>query len=513
MSNLISEDTEPSPLQKIVERVKALYEQRRYETCLDYLAENIVEVWFGFEPQLLAQMLQNIISSGVEISIEGRMTLQYLTSTQLEDLTARAPQEPAKFSQTSFDLITKLGQMIQFRQRGMVVEASSLADELSQLTSSIPFFYDPSRGMNQLVLVQCGISAMLAGEFELALRNFTEANLYRMQPALPFLTRDAYVKAALIHAAFGDFGESKVLLNQAAEVQRTHSWVEATIDASESLARAILSIANRDSRDATFPDVSLQDVGEMWPFYVIALQRVFERKGERTELLQRLQQLQRIRFPRIDGEGFAGSVLPLAIAAAQITRGDIQQARQSLSFADPNYVGTGVMQMIYDASSGNLERVLAVSNQIRGQVVSLRQLNLFRLSLTVSAHVRRGERDDAVALLRTLVDFKSELTPMELAFFPREIQELAASEISGWPTSEPIHSNYISELRVSRADLTPRETEILRMLASGSTRAQIAEETFVSLNTVKTHLQALYRKLGVASGPDAVAEGLRRGLI
>ena len=49
------------------------------------------------------------------------------------------------------------------------------------------------------------------------------------------------------------------------------------------------------------------------------------------------------------------------------------------------------------------------------------------------------------------------------------------------------------------AGLTPREIEVLGLVASGMTNAQIAKELFVSPRTVETHLTSIYHKLGVSS--------------
>lgn len=64
-----------------------------------------------------------------------------------------------------------------------------------------------------------------------------------------------------------------------------------------------------------------------------------------------------------------------------------------------------------------------------------------------------------------------------------------------------------------RPDLSPREVEILQLTAGGSSAADIAERLFLSRATVKTHLQHVYEKLGVADRAAAVAEGMRRGLV
>ena len=53
---------------------------------------------------------------------------------------------------------------------------------------------------------------------------------------------------------------------------------------------------------------------------------------------------------------------------------------------------------------------------------------------------------------------------------------------------------------------------VLRMLGGTLSLREIGHELYVSANTVKTHTQAIYRKLGVSSRPDAVARGKRLGI-
>jgi LuxR family maltose regulon positive regulatory protein len=61
--------------------------------------------------------------------------------------------------------------------------------------------------------------------------------------------------------------------------------------------------------------------------------------------------------------------------------------------------------------------------------------------------------------------------------------------------------------------LSPREVTVLRYLCSRLTYSEIAAALFVSLNTLKSHVRTVYRKLGVASRADAVETGRRLGVI
>ena len=54
---------------------------------------------------------------------------------------------------------------------------------------------------------------------------------------------------------------------------------------------------------------------------------------------------------------------------------------------------------------------------------------------------------------------------------------------------------------------------VLRLFDGDGSLRKIAKELYVSLNTVKTHTQSIYRKLGVSDRKDAVARGRDLGLL
>jgi len=111
-----------------------------------------------------------------------------------------------------------------------------------------------------------------------------------------------------------------------------------------------------------------------------------------------------------------------------------------------------------------------------------------------------GEDDDASVL-------PPELTLVQLDAALRAVAvglrvSLPGTAAPGFAEAEP-----------PRPLLTPRELEILRALGEGLTNKAVARQLGISAHTVKFHLEAVFAKLGVASRAEAVAKGLRRGLL
>ena len=77
-------------------------------------------------------------------------------------------------------------------------------------------------------------------------------------------------------------------------------------------------------------------------------------------------------------------------------------------------------------------------------------------------------------------------------------------------TSEPFE---VDDGSRERLGITPRELEILALMAEGLSNREIAERLFVSENTVKTHSSRLFDKLQAKRRTQAVQKGKEAGLI
>jgi DNA-binding NarL/FixJ family response regulator len=68
------------------------------------------------------------------------------------------------------------------------------------------------------------------------------------------------------------------------------------------------------------------------------------------------------------------------------------------------------------------------------------------------------------------------------------------------------------QVELAQIGLTPRETDVIALITSGHSNAEIAGELFVSINSVKSYIRSAYRKLGVTTRARAVLWGIEHGM-
>jgi DNA-binding NarL/FixJ family response regulator len=92
------------------------------------------------------------------------------------------------------------------------------------------------------------------------------------------------------------------------------------------------------------------------------------------------------------------------------------------------------------------------------------------------------------------------------------LERVAAGEIAVSSGGTKLHRAEI-EWPGRAVGLSARESELLPLLAEGLKNNEIAEALYLSVNTVKTHLKDLYRKLGASNRAQAVAAAAEAGLL
>ncbi len=90
----------------------------------------------------------------------------------------------------------------------------------------------------------------------------------------------------------------------------------------------------------------------------------------------------------------------------------------------------------------------------------------------------------------------------ESLLFPAQIRRLAVAQ-----------GNAAARGTMARAALTEREAEVLRLVARGLTNGEIAEQLFLGVQTVKTHVSSLLAKLGARDRTQAVILAYESGFV
>ena len=118
-----------------------------------------------------------------------------------------------------------------------------------------------------------------------------------------------------------------------------------------------------------------------------------------------------------------------------------------------------------------------------------------------NVHIDSGRLDEAA----TEVD-RGEALATAIPYEPRERAAAAAAARLGDAGAQTVRLRFGEQL-------TPKEQAVLRLLPTSLTPREIADELFVSVNTVKSHTRTLYRKLGVRNRHAAIEQARDRKLL
>ncbi|HEX2503103.1 MAG TPA: LuxR C-terminal-related transcriptional regulator [Miltoncostaeaceae bacterium] len=203
------------------------------------------------------------------------------------------------------------------------------------------------------------------------------------------------------------------------------------------------------------------------------------------------------------------------LADQEVERGDLEsaerRAREALAYAEeeshaeyPHAAGahTGLAQVV--AARGDLDAAQAHAD--RGAELASRGRAPTEIAYSVIVRgqvaLMRGDDGLARACARDARDLL-ESAPSPGGHLAQKLRVLDDALRAAPRPAEP----------AAVADLTERELAVLRMLTGLASAREIADQLYVSHNTVKTQIRSIYRKLGVATRAEAVARGRELGLL
>jgi ATP/maltotriose-dependent transcriptional regulator MalT len=209
-------------------------------------------------------------------------------------------------------------------------------------------------------------------------------------------------------------------------------------------------------------------------------------------------------------------------AVAQALRFDPARAASLIAELDPDRVATQVLMARRALSTHDhreAARLLAdlpppSNRRARVERAVLCALSVLDHDVEDANHHLGAALIDAqpVRLVRSIVDAGPGVQKLLASFPPNADQEVFVEALLA--AADRSEASLRTKVEQALVDpLSTREVTVLRYLCSRLTYQEIAAALFVSVNTLKSHVRAVYRKLGVASRTEAVDTGRRLGLI
>jgi LuxR family maltose regulon positive regulatory protein len=502
------------------------------------LIERLVEIQ-GFNElhtvrRWCEQLPEDVLHAHPTLCFDYAIALLF-TSDRHSPATAALLEAPLRTAEEAWRLehnYPKLGQVLSMRGmmaawQGDLTRAFAYSGQALELLSEHDAFW---RGVSLLIL---GMEELLAGKVSSARRVIIESR------ALYEAARNAYgasAAALMLGNTYVEQGEFDQALHYYEQVLAEASGVEDMLDDQGLALLGLSAIAyerddletaeRRASRALEFGQRRLDEDLQVHASLILA--RVEQARGHVAQAQQRLQSLAaRVRRPLLLREVQAWqarlwltmndiSSVPrwsTAVAAHAEEIPLMQQEREALIIARLRLAegeAGAALELLEgwqaDAQAQGRTRseieilcVQALAYRAQGDQSQAEQRLVRALALARPGGLRRVFLDEGEAVARLIAAAAPRLDRRPLAAYAagllRDLAPIpaAAGRLNASPLLEP---------------LSPQERRVLRLLAAGLSNPEIAEELIVSINTVKTQVQSIYRKLDVHSREEA-AEAAR----
>jgi LuxR family transcriptional regulator, maltose regulon positive regulatory protein len=377
-----------------------------------------------------------------------------------------------------------------------------------------------------------GMIGLWTGLFDAAAADFTEG-IAACGPEMGYERADCLGYLALVEALQGRLSDAAGHAGEVIEVMRSVSEsVTDDITSAVSVALAWVHVQRGDLQEAHAQLKRAEAALRICPDKLVSALACLVAAKRRLAQGRATPALELIRRARQDWSppGWLELRLTVLESRVHVLAGDITAAVAAARSADPESVPEAAAALAHAwLASGDCQqarRALDAVAERRGEApVGVSEWCLVDACVSYSTgDARRGRRSLEQALLlakleRMKLPFIMEQAWMrqvlwrdpELAHTSREILEPAAASPAPPGQRRQPPARQQAPLVVER--LSGREREVLTLLSGMLSTAEIASEMYLSVNTVKTHLRSIYRKLSAAHRGEAVRRARQLELI
>lgn len=355
--------------------------------------------------------------------------------------------------------------------------------------------------------LQAGQASLHAGHLESALVDFRHAWTFRGNDVTGYVATAAAPFIVLLSALSGDTEESahwqRVVGDLEPEGRDLIEWE--TMERPRAVGR-LLEAADRLDLGAgervTAVLLAQLVFDEIWPITLFAIVRHLVGTGEVARAQRLVEETVALHAAAPAQGSFYGAFVGLARTEVALALGQVTVAARLLARPDAALLPglTSIYAVRLELLAGDLPAALRLAAvAARGSEQRTRaEATLLHSAIRLAEHDAPGAAPElSPSLLRTA------------SLLPPQLHERLRTALGGVvPGPNPA----LSAPDNLAARLTAGETRVLDALHGTGTLPEIAALLHISRNTIKTHLRALYRKLGVSSREEAVAVAARLGL-
>lgn len=435
--------------------------------------------------------------------------LEYLALTALATRAQRKTADPAD------RVILLAAESAALRVSGNITGALKAARGFDAAIDEIAVEqYESLAGVLPVLFTQTGLTHLYGGRSDAALDAFT-----RGHSVVPTGSRDglhALALAAGTLALRGEITDARPLVDRLRSADWPAQLRDGYIGAFSHLAEAILAIEDFDfsgARDEVTIMAPHLETIEHWPLfaYVQALSDAGLGQPERSDVI--IQRELRTRR-RASITGLTSAILIATRSALLLASGNATEAAELLAPAKRT-PHIAIARARVALLTGRPEDVVSSLAGIDIDALAPRLVAEARLIQAAGALQIADTASAFTALERAVATMTTSGLRHPLSTIPRR-DRLALAEIASPATrelllDERVPDTFPHELTV--ITLTERERVVLEHIAKGSSLPRIAEELHVSVNTLKSQLKAVYRKLGVSDRDGVIAVATRHGLL
>jgi len=195
--------------------------------------------------------------------------------------------------------------------------------------------------------------------------------------------------------------------------------------------------------------------------------------------------------------------------------GEAENAAQAIEMAERTHPDVILMDVIMPGSGIEATRVICQKMpQVKVLMLSASEENDYLFSAIDAGAsgylLKEGKPENLIDAIRQVNLGQSALSPAVAAKVLQRVRHEPAAPAPAAPPPSPVTTVPTVD---PTGTVTPREVEIVRLLAQGLTNLEIAQQLELSENTIKNHVRNILRKTHVRNRAEVVVWAMQRGLI